>query len=114
RIEKLDRWDVVLTRRDVLRLVYLEPWLGDGDSDGRRHVVVAQVGDERYGFVVRMVRGREEIVIKPLGPSLRGLAGISGATVLPDGRVALILDFAGLVEAYRRTSMRPRPEAAHG
>ncbi len=112
--ETLDRWDVVLTRRDTLRLVYLDPWLQRPVDGQRRHVVVTQVGDERYGFVVGEVRGREEIVIKPLGPSLRGLPGISGATVLPDGRVALILDFAGLVEAWRRTSVRPRGEVAHG
>ncbi|MFA5940083.1 MAG: chemotaxis protein CheA [Sinimarinibacterium sp.] len=116
RTDKLDRWDVVLTRRDTLRLVYLDPWLGHPGEDRVRHVVVAQIGDERYGFVVREVRGREEVVIKPLGPSLRGLPGISGATVMPDGRVALILDFGGLVEAYRRTLTRHRTElgVAHG
>lgn len=114
RTEKLDRWDVVLTRRDTLRLVYLDPWLSSTADGDRRHVVVAQVGDERYGFVVREVHGREEIVIKPLGPSLRGLAGISGATVLPDGRVALILDFAGLVDAYRRVLARTPKEPVHG
>ncbi|MEQ1439311.1 chemotaxis protein CheA [Fontimonas sp. SYSU GA230001] len=116
RTDKLDRWDVVLTRRDTLRLVYLDPWLAHPSEDRVRHVVVAQVGDERYGFVVREVRGREEVVIKPLGPSLRGLPGVSGATVMPDGRVALILDFAGLVEAYRRTLTRHRAELgiAHG
>jgi two-component system, chemotaxis family, sensor kinase CheA len=117
--ETLDRWDVVLTRRDTLRLVWLDPWLARAGDDRRRHVVVAQVGDERFGFVVGEVRGREEIVIKPLGPSLRGTPGISSATVLPDGRVALILDFAGLVEAWKRRIARPRElmpvrEAAHG
>lgn len=117
--ETLDRWDVVLTRRDTLRLVWLDPWLARAEDDRRRHVVVAQVGDERYGFVVGEVRGREEIVIKPLGPSLRGTPGISSATVLPDGRVALILDFAGLVEAWKRRIARPREftpgrEVAHG
>lgn len=102
-VRKLDRWDVVLTRSDTLRLVPLDPWLSAAAPAGPRHVVVARVGDERYGFVVTEVRGREEIVIKPLGASLRGLAGIAGATVMPDGRVALILDFAGLVEAWKRT-----------
>ncbi len=103
-VQKLDRWDVVLTRRDTLRLIPLDPWLEPMTPDTPlRHVVVAQVGDERYGFVVREVRGREEIVIKPLGASLRGLAGIAGATVMPDGRVALILDFPGLVETWKRS-----------
>ncbi len=102
-VQKLDRWDVVLTRVDTLRLVPLDPWLSPLAAGGPRHVVVAKVGDERFGFVVHEVRGREEIVIKPLGASLRGLAGVAGATVMPDGRVALILDFAGLVEAWKRS-----------
>ncbi|MDD3764648.1 MAG: chemotaxis protein CheA [Nevskiales bacterium] len=109
RITQLDRWDVVMTRRDNLRLVYLDPWLSGEERGELRHVVVTQVGDERYGFVVSKVFGREEIVIKPLGSALRGLAGVGAATVLPDGRVALILDFAGLVEAYRKTLLRGAP-----
>lgn len=107
RVSKLDRWDVVLTRNDTLRLVYLDPWLDVSVVDEPtvstpHHVVVAQVGEHRYGFVVREVLGREEIVIKPLGKALRGIAGVAAATVLPDGRVSMILDFPGLVEAYRR------------
>jgi len=106
RVRKLDQWDVVMTRGEPLRLVYLDPWLQAAPAEVSRHVAVAEVGEERYGFVVREVRGREEIVIKPLGASLRGLAGIAGATVMPDGQVALILDFAGLVQAYRKTLVR--------
>ncbi|WP_028082049.1 chemotaxis protein CheA [Solimonas soli] len=95
------RWDVVPARGAPLRLVHLDRWLGADAEAGLRHVVVAQVGDERYGIVVREVVGREEVVVKPLGASLRGLAGLSGATVMPDGRIALILDLAGLVAAAR-------------
>jgi len=106
KISKLDRWDVVLTRRDTLRLVYLDPWLSTASATAPRHVVVAQVGEDRYGFVVSEVLGREEIVIKPLGSALRGTPGVAAATVLPDGRVALILEFAGLVDAYRRALVK--------
>jgi len=111
-IRKLDRWDVVMTRQEALRLVHLDPWLSPQAVGGPRHVVVAQVGEERYGFVVREVRGREEIVIKPLGASLRGLAGVAGATVMPDGHVALILDLTGLVQAYRASL--GQAETLHG
>jgi two-component system chemotaxis sensor kinase CheA len=111
-IRKLDRWDVVMTRQETLRLVHLDPWLSPQAVGGPRHVVVAQVGEERYGFVVREVRGREEIVIKPLGASLRGLAGVAGATVMPDGHVALILDLTGLVQAYRASL--GQAETSHG
>lgn len=101
-VRKLDRWDVVLLRGQPLRLVDLSLWAGVPlDESQTRHVVVVQVGAERYGFIVQQVRGREEVVIKPLGAMLRGLAGVSGATVTGEGRIALILDGAGIVQAAR-------------
>ncbi|MDM4770779.1 chemotaxis protein CheA [Solimonas sp. SE-A11] len=122
KVRKLDRWDVVMVRNEPLRLVYLDPWLQAAASDAPRHVAVVTVDEERYGFVVSEVRGREEVVIKPLGASLRGLSGVAGATVMPDGQVALILDLSGLVQAYRQSlisaqTAAPRPsnlENGHG
>src|SRR3546814_3800894 len=96
RTRRVERWDVVESRGTELRLVHLDRWLGAAAAGGPRHVVVAPVGDERHGIVVREVIGREERGITPLGASLRGLAGSSGATVLPDGCIALILDFTGM------------------
>ncbi len=99
-IRKLDQWDVVLIRDELVRLVHLDRWAGVcADPDLTRHVVLANVDNERYGFVVSQVRGREEVVIKPLGAMLRGLTGLAGATVTGQGRVALILDFPGLIKA---------------
>jgi two-component system, chemotaxis family, sensor kinase CheA len=104
RVRPLNRWRVLPLKKETLRLVYLQHWLGlEAVDSNPHHVVVARVNDERYGFVVSLVRGREEVVIKPLGPKLHGLAGVAGATVTPEGRVALILDFAGLLSAYART-----------
>lgn len=100
RLRRLDRWDVLLHRKETLRLIHLHRWLDlPPRPDEPRHVVVAQVESERYGFVVSQVHAREEVVIKPLGAMLRGLAGIAGATVTGSGRVALILDLPGLVSA---------------
>jgi two-component system chemotaxis sensor kinase CheA len=100
RIRKLDRWEVVLYRDDTLRLVHLHRWLGlPLQQNEPRHVVVAQVDSERYGFVLSQVFGREEVVIKPFGATLRGLAGLAGATVTGGGRVALIVDLPGLARA---------------
>jgi two-component system chemotaxis sensor kinase CheA len=99
-IRKLDKWDVVLIRDELVRLVHLDRWAGvSADPELTRHVVLANVDNERYGFVVSQVRGREEVVIKPLGAMLRGLTGLAGATVTGQGRVALILDFPGLIKA---------------
>ncbi|HWU69436.1 MAG TPA: chemotaxis protein CheA, partial [Stenotrophobium sp.] len=100
-IRKLDAWDVVLLHGQIVRLVYLDRWAGVQPADGEpRHVALVRVGDEQFGFVVDQVIGREEVVIKPLGAMLRGLSGLSGATVTGAGRVALILDCASLVRSH--------------
>jgi two-component system chemotaxis sensor kinase CheA len=100
RLRKLDRWQVLPYRKETLRLSELHRWLDEPlQPDAPRQVVVAQVNNEHFGFVVSQVYSREEVVIKPLGASLRGLAGLSGATVTGSGRVALILDLPGLARA---------------
>jgi two-component system chemotaxis sensor kinase CheA len=64
----------------------------------RAFVVIAQVGNRRLGFVVDELVGQQDIVIKPLGKSLRTVRGFAGATELGDQRVALVVDVAALVE----------------
>ncbi|NLI69839.1 MAG: chemotaxis protein CheA [Firmicutes bacterium] len=64
-------------------------------------VVIIEVGDRKAGFMVEQLIGQQEIVIKSLGHYLQGIKGITGATVLGDGRVTLILDIIGLLEDRR-------------
>jgi two-component system chemotaxis sensor kinase CheA len=64
----------------------------------RAFVVIAQVGNRRLGFVVDELVGQQDIVIKPLGKSLRTVRGFAGATELGDQRVALVVDVAALIE----------------
>jgi len=56
------------------------------------HVLLLEVGGERHALQVGALAGRQEIVIKPLSRLLRDAQGFSGATILGDGRVMLILD----------------------
>jgi two-component system chemotaxis sensor kinase CheA len=65
---------------------------------GGAFVVIAQVGVRRLGFVVDELVGQQDIVIKPLGKSLRGVRGFAGATELGDQRIALVIDVAALIE----------------
>jgi len=101
-VRKVGHWNVAPLKRENLRLIDLELWAGATDISGTRHVVVVMLGEERFGLIVRQVRGREEVVIKPLGATLRGLAGVAGATVTPQGRVALIVDVPGLVQTHSK------------
>lgn len=85
-------------RGEVLPLVHLTRVLRLPERDAREgmHLVVLAVGSRRYGLVVDEVHDTEEIVIKPLHGALKRLPCYSGATVLGDGGVALILDAAGV------------------
>lgn len=88
----------VLDRRShTLPLVDLRQWLDVTPAASTLlTIVVLQAGEARFGLVVDRVRGREEVVIKPLPKALRGLRGYAGATLIGDGRMALILDVDGI------------------
>ncbi|KRA48216.1 chemotaxis protein CheA [Pseudoxanthomonas sp. Root630] len=88
----------VLDRQShTLPLVDLRDWLQvEPTAAPLLTIVVLQMGDQRFGLVVDQVRGREEVVIKPLPRAVRGLPGYAGATLIGDGRMALILDVDGL------------------
>lgn len=79
-----------VTRHDLSDLC------GDGGelagSDASEQLVLLRSGNETRALAVDQLIGRREIVIKPLSPIFRGVKGFSGAAVLGDGRVALILD----------------------
>jgi two-component system chemotaxis sensor kinase CheA len=61
-------------------------------------VVVLHIGHQKLGCLVDDVLGREDVMAKPLGGVLRDVPGIAGATITGDGRIALVLDLAGLVD----------------
>ncbi|MBS3728833.1 chemotaxis protein CheA [Stenotrophomonas sp. PE591] len=88
----------VLDRRShTLPLVDLRQWLDVTPAASTLlTIVVLQAGEARFGLVVDQVRGREEVVIKPLPKALRGPRGYAGATLIGDGRMALILDVDGI------------------
>jgi len=60
-------------------------------------LLLVNTGDHRVAFLADSVLGSREIVVKPLGPPLNNLVEYSGATILGDGNVALILDMPGVV-----------------
>ena len=81
----------------TMPLIDLRRWLGlPARNEALLTIVVLQCGDQRFGLIVDQVRGREEVVIKPLPHAVRGLKGYAGATLIGDGSIALILDVDGL------------------
>jgi len=91
----LDGRLVAQHRGRALPLADLAGWVGATAASGR-HVVVLHVGHQRLGCLVHDVLGREDVIVKPLGPLFADVSGIAGATVTGDGRLALVMDLAGL------------------
>jgi two-component system chemotaxis sensor kinase CheA len=120
-IEFIHGVPVYRLRGNLLPLVYLdrelrvEPTRREG---GEVNVVVLQADDRPFGLVVDDIHDTEEIVVKPLRKQLKGIAAFSGATIMGDGRVALILDVLGLaqrsgvVSGVRERALAEKPAAA--
>lgn len=94
--------ETTLLRGSILPLVPLIEVVGRNggsrdDGGSSRLCVVAGVGSGRVGLLVHRVIGEQEVVIKPLGAYVGNISGISGATILGDGRVSLILDMAAVM-----------------
>ncbi|MEN6429874.1 MAG: chemotaxis protein CheW, partial [Coriobacteriales bacterium] len=93
----------VLRDGGVAPLFRLDEVVGAAERRGRMpdehdHIVLTESGETARALAVERLVGRQEIVIKPLSPLFRNLRGLGGATVLGDGRVALILDPRTLFE----------------
>jgi len=103
RIEQINGAEVLRLRDRLLPLVSLQALLGLEAPEGPRGeacIVVARVGAFDFGVIVDRVFDTEEIVVKPTASILRHLKLYSGATILGDGAVIMILDFKGMaVEA---------------
>lgn len=71
------------------------PNLKAGDQNS---LLLVHLGDKRYAIHVDDILGRREVVVKPVGRQLSAMPGISGATILDDGKVAIILELGGLLD----------------
>ena len=94
----LDGRRVAAHRGRALPLGDLSSWARVHGMTAPRQVVVVHIGHQRIGCLVHAVIGREDVMVKPLGPLFAGTPGIAGATVTGDGRLALVLDLAGLAD----------------
>ena len=88
------------------RVRYLGHYIGrpytSAQGSGSVPVVLVRSGDQAIAVHVDGVQGSREIVVKSLGPQFAGVGGISGATILGDGSVVVILDLLALIRAYGR------------
>lgn len=101
-IETVHGHPVYRLRENLLPLVYLDRELKlDLANEARStavNIVVLQADSRQFGLVVDDILDTEEIVVKPLREHVKGINAFSGATIMGDGRVALILDVVGLAQ----------------
>jgi two-component system chemotaxis sensor kinase CheA len=100
-VRTVDGREVITLRGTTLPLCRLAELfaLGPIAANATEHfVIVVSVGNKRLGLCVERLSGQQDIVIKGLGRSLGGMAGISGATDLGDQHLVLVLDAASIIE----------------
>nr|WP_225561551.1 chemotaxis protein CheA [Rhodanobacter sp. DHB23] len=100
----LDGRLVARHRGRALPLVDMVDWAGVA-GEPVRHVAVLHIGHQRLGCLVHEVLGREDVIVKPLGHLFAGVPGVAGATVTGDGRLALVMDLAGLADSAAQPSV---------
>jgi two-component system chemotaxis sensor kinase CheA len=104
---------VLHVRGDAVPYVRLRHFFGFPQrAETREIVVVVLHQDRRAGLVVDEIHGESQTVIKPLGPLLRGLPGVTGTAVMGNGAVAMVLDAGAVFRAISRELERNEASVA--
>ncbi len=121
-IERIQGIPVYRLRGKLLPLLFLDQELKqrtEPDEDRVLNIVVLQANDQQFGLVVDSITDSEEIVVKPLSKHLKSAQLFAGATIMGDGRVALILDVVALAgcanlvaDAHRSRGIVEVPETS--
>jgi two-component system chemotaxis sensor kinase CheA len=96
-----NRGEMVMVRENLLAVVRLYRKFGvkpHSEDPCQALLIVAEGEGHRFCLMVDQLIGKQEAVIKSLGETFKKISGITGGAILGDGRVALILDLAGLIK----------------
>ena len=107
-VHQVDNYEVLQLRNQVLPLLRLGRPVAEGDRKSKLFVLVITAGERKYGLIVDALEGEEELVIKALDDQTFSTDLVSGASILGDGRVVLILNLPAVVEHVARS----RPQAS--
>lgn len=106
---------MVQVRDRLLPLLWLSDFFGlatPAVEPDRSTVIVIEEDHRRLGLVVDVLVGKQEVVVKPLGDTFKGVTGVEGGAILGDGRIGLILDAHGIVKSCGSRVDEGRAEAA--
>lgn len=100
--------NIISVRGEAVPFIRLKKWFyQDHAPADQEQMVIVKVDGNRFGLVVDHVVGEHQTVIKPLGRIYQGIEGVSGATILGDGSVALILDVSQVVHKVQEQEAAP-------
>jgi two-component system, chemotaxis family, sensor kinase CheA len=105
-VHQVDNYEVLQLRNQVLPLLRLGRPAPVSDRKTKLFVLVITVAEKKYGLIVDSLEGEEELVIKALDDQTFSTDLVSGASILGDGRVVLILNLPAVVEHVAR--LRPQ------
>jgi len=101
-VHSVEDQEVLKIREQIVPLIRLSRMHGGSESKGKLFVVVVSLGDRKCGLVVDRLIGEQELVIKALDETMIHSAMVSGASILGDGRVVLVLSISDVVEKLGR------------
>jgi two-component system, chemotaxis family, sensor kinase CheA len=104
-LHRVDNHDVMQLRNEVLTLLHLHRLEKEGADRQKMFVVVISTGERKFGLVVDHLVGEEELVIKAMDDHLVATDLVSGASILGDGTVVLILNLSSVVAKLGRLQM---------
>ena len=115
-VHQVDNYEVLQLRNQVLPLLRLgrAPASGGERKSQKLFVLVILVGEKRFGLIVDALEGEGELVIKALDDQTFSTDLVSGASILGDGRVVLILNLPAVVEHVVRTRPQQSGTASYG
>jgi two-component system chemotaxis sensor kinase CheA len=104
-VHQVEHYEVLQLRNQVLPLVRLgRPRASGADwANNKLFVLVISVGERKFGLIVDELEGEEELVIKALDDHAVSTDLVSGASILGDGRVVLILNLSAVVDHFARS-----------
>jgi len=104
----VDNAEVLRLREQLITLVRVSELVpGSQATSNKFFIVIIGLGDRKFGLVVNRLVGEEELVIKAIQDNLVSTELVSGASILGDGTVVLILNLTAVVDRLGRLRLRP-------
>ena len=113
-VHQVDNYEVLQLRNQVLPLLRLGRPAPQDERKSKLFVLVITVAERKYGLIVDALEGEEELVIKALDDQTFSTDLVSGASILGDGRVVLILNLPAVVEHVANSRPETMGQASYG